>query len=93
MANVQVLLNLLSAVVGFGLFVALLLGEPLRNRQRGRSLLFGASALVVSLALLINRILENPPGVWWWVGVGGMALAVLASLGWLYMVATQGPKE
>lgn len=93
MTSFQLLGNLLSAAVGLGLSVALVLGEPLKARSRGRSLLFGAGAFVASLAMLANRILENPPGVWWWLGVGGMALAVLASVGWLYMAFTLWPKE
>lgn len=93
MTPLEILGNLLCAAVGVALFVALVLGEPLKARSRRSSLVFGASISVSSLAMLVNRILENPPGIWWWVGVGGMALAVLASLGWLYVVATHWPKE
>lgn len=93
MTTFQILGNLLSAAVGFGLVAALVLGEPLKAPSRGRSLLFGVGAFVASLAMLANRIIERPGGIWWWLGVGGMGLAVLASVGWLYVAAKLWPRE
>lgn len=92
MTTLEILGNLLSAAVGVGLFVALVLGEPLKARSRRSSLVFGASIFVSSLAMLVNRILENPPGIWWWLGVGGMAAAVIGSVVWLFLAARNWSK-
>lgn len=93
MTTLQLLGHIFTAVAGLGLFAGLLLGEPLKTTSHRRSLIFGASILVVSASLLLHRLLEPPPGVWWWLGVGGAVLAVLSSLGWLYIAATHWPKE
>lgn len=90
MTTLEILGNLLCAAVGVALFVALVLGEPLKARSRRSSLVFGASIFVSSLAMLVNRILENPPGIWWWLGVGGMAAAVIGSVVWLFLAARKG---
>lgn len=93
MTALQILGNLLAAGAGFGLLLALLLGGPSKGASRFRFLLFGASSLLTCLALHINRIIENPPGIWWWLGVGGCTSGVLASIGWLYLAATHWPKQ
>lgn len=92
MDTLEMLANLLSAAVGLGLVFCVVLGEPLKGSSRGRSLISGASALVTSLTLFVNRVVVNPPGIWWWLGVGGMALAAVASLVWVVAVVKYWPK-
>ncbi len=93
MSALEIVSNIFATLVGFGLAIAVLLGEPLKGPSRRGSLIFASGMLVTLVALLVNRILDGPRGIWWWLSVVGIGVGLVAAVVWIFLASKHWPKE